>query len=540
VGSACEAPPHDGPISRIVEKRLKREDLSMYAQDSLGQFALRNAAVVLSPHGPRIRFVEEGEWGLVDWYSEVTEDINLAYRCAGLLALRRWRSLNKEPPRLKLEALRSPGMKVRVIGVPSALTFVEGDWIRRSSRMLAPGHWMIDDHNGLPRGLRAKRGSQFVSVDLSNATDGLSHDAIRAVVEGLVDGGAIRRSDARAALEGLGLEPRAVWSYKGSTWLAKRGSPMGTPLSFIILSWINDWATSAFSRARHHGDDAVGRSDQPYEVEEYSQGIALCGGSLNLTKTFTSTSGWTMCEVAAWPKGNGGGTGVFVPPPCPPPGLRAPVAAESRCGSRYLRRQERVMKTLFPWCVKDHRMRLPKSCGGFGYLGRGLAVPLSVRRRLGTLVSRGPEYLAARGVVGKLPFREEGLYPHPLISVPSKPREYHLARRMVESEPLEDKEHGVPVSVIDLTIFENQLIESQYRLLAGDKFKRRWGGDRPERTKSKPLFRRFEGHLAPPLTRRHGAFALDRWAVKLQGMTVKVFEDVASEIRGRTPDTAQG
>jgi len=546
VGSACEAPPKSGdPLFRIVEKRLKADDLIEYAQDSIGSFALFNAKVILEPFHPRIRGEGPGgdeTWMLVDWVTEVTADINLAYRCAGFLALRRWRSLNKEPPRCKLEALPFPGMKVRVVGVPDALTYIEGDWIRRSSRMLAPGHWMIDVQDGIPGGLRHRKGSTFVSVDLSAATDGLSHDAVGAVIEGLVDGGAIRRSDAHAARRGLGLEPRTEWSYEGTRWLAKRGSPMGTPLSFIVLSWVNAWATSAFSSSRHHGDDAVGRVMASYEVEEYAFAIASCGGELNRRKTFTSESGWTMCEVAAWPSEDEGGTEVFVPPPCPPPGLRAPVAAETRCGSRYLRRQERVMRTLFPWCHRDPRLRLPKSIGGLGYLGRGLAIPVSLRRRLGTLVSRGPDYLIARGVVGKTPFTKEGLYPHPLVPVPARPKEYHLSRRLVASEPLtcSASDGGVPVPVIGLVIYENMLVESQYRLLVGDKFKRRWGGDRPARTKSKALFRRYNGPLAAPLTRKHGAASLDRWAVKLQNMTVEVFEDVAFEIRDRIPNTAQG
>jgi len=232
--------------------------------------------------------------------------------------------------------------------------------------------------------------------------------------------------------------------------------------------------------------------------------------------------------------------GVFVPPPCPPPGLEAPVVAESRCGSLYLRRQERVMRTLFPWCARDPRLRLPSAVGGLGYTGRGLAVPRSVRRRLGTLVSKGVDYLCARGVVGKAPFKEEGLYPRPLVPVPSRPRSYHTARRLVAQDPLEDPS-GEPVPVSSLVIFENMLIESQYRLIEGDKFKRRWGGNRPERTKSKSLFRRpSEGcRLAPPLSVRHGLVALERWASKLASMEVRVFEDVASEIRERIPDPSR-
>jgi hypothetical protein len=515
---------HPSIIQVVGGSRLRRADLSRYAQDSIGRFALANAAVVLAPEtGP------------------VTADIRLAYRCAGFLALRRRRELSGSwGASSRMEAIASPGMKVRVVGVPDALTFIEGDWIRRSCPMLAPGHWVVSaGPAGQPSGLTAASGRQFVSVDLKAATDGLSHGAVRAVIDGLSLGGCIRPADVPLALRGLGLEPRTKWTWEGSTWYAARGSPMGTPLSFVVLSWVNAWATSAFSDARHHGDDAVGRARWSFEIDEYAAGVAAVGGELNRAKTFTSSSGWTMCEVAAWPRQNTKyGRAVFVPPPCPPPGLQAPVAADPRCGDRGLRRQERVMKTLFPWCRRDPRLRLPLEVGGLGYTGRGLAVPRSVRRLLGTLVSRGVDWAVARGVVGKAPFREEGLYPRPLVPEPSRPRSYHAARRLVAQDPLEDPS-GVPVPLRSLVVFEAMLVESQYRLLEGDRFRRRWGGDRPARTKSKALFRPLVGRLAPPLSRERGVSAIRRWAAMLSGMTVRVFEDVASEIRDRIPDPAQ-
>jgi hypothetical protein len=196
------------------------------------------------------------------------------------------------------------------------------------------------------------------------------------------------------------------------------------------------------------------------------------------------------------------------------------------------------MKTLFPWCSRDPRLRLPLEVGGLGYTGRGLAVPRSLRVRLGTLVSQGVSYLIARGVVGKSPFRERGLYPRPLIPEPTRPRSYHAARRMVARDPLEDPT-GVLVPVDSLVIFENMLVESQYRLMEGDKFRRRRDGGRPERTKTKALFRPFSGRPAAALSRSHGVGSLKRWASTLHSMEVRVFEDVASEIRERIPDSAQ-
>jgi hypothetical protein len=429
---------------------------------------------------------------------------------------------------------------VRVVGVPDALTFIEGDWIRRSCPMLARGHWVVSDgHDGQPSGLRWRQGCEFVSVDLSAATDGLSHDAVGAVIDGLFRGGCIRNSDVALARRSLGLEPQTKWTWEGLTWFAKRGSPMGTPLSFVVLSWLNAWATSAFESARHHGDDAVGRARHSYELDEYELGISLIGGRLNRAKTFVSSSGWTMCEVAAWPRKNTRhGTAVFVPPPCPPPGLRAPVAADNRVGPRFLRRQERVMRTLFPWCARDPRLRLPACVGGLGYTGRGLAVPASVRSRLALLVSSGTDYLVARNLYGKKPFREGGLYPRPLVPEPSRSREYHLARRLVAQDPLEDPS-GVPVTVEQLVTFESMLVESQYVLMAGDKLRRRRDAGRPGKTKSNALFRRSDSRRIRPLTVAHGLSSLERWAAKLRNLTVRVFEDVASEIRDRIPDPTQ-
>lgn len=523
LGCACESGVSDHPeIRRVVEDRLTREDLKRYAQDSIGRYALHNAGIVIAYFD-----------------SPATVDIRLAYRCAGFLALRRFRALNGAIPESRMEAIASPGMKVRVVGVPDALTFIEGDWVRRSCQLLPREHWTVTTGPaGQPTELTA-RGGDFVSVDLTSATDGLLHDVVKAVVEGLKGSGCIRSSDYPLVLRGLGLEPQTKWHLGDDTWLAERGSPMGTPLSFVVLSWVNAWCTHAFTRARIHGDDAVGVAYAAFEAVEYRDAVQAVGASVNMRKTFTSSSAWTMCEVAAWPRSKQRfGRAVFVPPPCPPPGLCAPVAAESRCGNRFLRRQERVMKTLFPWCARDPRLRLPVEVGGLGYTGRGLAVPASVRRRLGALVSRGVEP-GVRGVVSKAPFREAGLYPRPLIPVPSQPRQYHLARKLVAQEPLEDP-CGVPVSLREFVIYQATLVESQYRLLVGDKFKRRRDAGRPERTKTKALFKPPTVPLrVKPLSVSHGVGSLRRWASKLASSEVRVFEDVALEIRGRTPNSAQ-
>lgn len=503
-------------LKKVVGEAVpsKADLIGAIGVDSLGNFLRKKSEVILFGTG-------------------VSEDIREAYRAVGVIFLRWLRSQKGLGPQMKLVPLLSPGLKVRVIGVPDALTFIEGSWIRESCPMLARGHWVVTPGpRGVPPELRFRRGSTFVSVDLSKATDGLNHDAIREVVEGLHEAGAIRPADLPLALRSLGLEPLTAWHYNGATWYARRGSPMGTPLSFVVLSWLNAFATDAFSSSRHHGDDAVGRADDSEEITDYSIAVAAIGASLNLTKTFTSPHSWTMCEVLYGTRQGQRKGSIFVPPPCPAPGLKAPVAAESRCDNRYLKRQERVMKALFPWITKDPRLHLPVEVGGLGYLGRGLAVGVGVRCRLAALVSRGADWLIARNLHAKRAFREGGLYPKSLISTPRQPADYWKLRR--EMEPLVDPVGGVEVPAEQLIAYENRLVESTYRLMHGDALRRVRDSGRPVRTKAKTLFRQRTVTNVPPLRKWGGIMALRRWAERLKDLPVKVFADVALEIRGST------
>lgn len=514
LGAACEAgwSEHD-LIRQIVPSRLKAADLKPWAQDSLGRYCYNTAQVILAPElGP------------------VCEDIREAYRCAGLLALRRHHSETNGCPRMRLEGLRAPGMKARVVGVPDALTFVEGSWIRGSAYLMAPGHWYVESGpSGTPSGLRyCKRGGKWYSVDLTRATDLISHAAIRGIIRGLVAVGLIRKGDESMANRSLGLEPLIACESKGRKWPAKRGSPMGTPLSFPVLSWLNAFAMEAFDNSAHHGDDGVGNSPHAYAFEEYCTAIEMMGGEVNRKKTFISPACWTMCEVACGPTKCGKGRNVFVPPPCPPPGLKAPVAAEARCGNRYLRRQERVMKTLFPWIVKDPRLHLPVEVGGLGYLGRGLAVGAGVRSRLGALVSRGVDWLFARSLTSKRPFREEGIYPRPLTLDPAKPAAYWRAKRNVDREQLTCQEGGTFVTLEELVRFKAMLTESEYRLSVGDSYKRARATGRPARTKSRALFRRTDKvPICKPLGKWTGAASLRRFAERCKALPIRVPEDIA-------------
>lgn len=506
----------DGYLRHLGQKAemdgLSWRSLTWHAQDSLGRFALRLAKVVLRP------------------CTGVAEDLDEAYRAAGFLLLREERRVSGAPPRSRAEGLRAPGMKVRVVGVPDALTFIEGSWIRMSAHLLAPGHWVVSSGpDGCPGGLQYRIGTQFHSVDLSKATDGLSHDAIRVVINGLASRGLIRPADLPLAERSLGVGPATIWRYGDRETVAKRGSPMGTPLSFVVLSWVNAWASQAFDSARHHGDDCAGRSslsDSTEQLKDYSIAVGAVGAELNHQKTFTSSS-WTMCEVLSVPtKKTKSGMVVFVAPPCPPPGLKAPVAAESRCGSRYLKRQERVMKTLFPWVIKDARLRLPVEIGGLGYLGRGLNCSKGLRARLGALVSREPTVALSTKLQAKAPFREAGLYPRPWVQS-VEPREYWAAKRAVASWGPFTSETGETVPLRSLVIFESMLVESELRSQKEGQIRRRRDGGRPERTKSGAVFRSLGVRPAKPLTKFGGIAALKKWADKVKALSVTVPEDIA-------------
>jgi hypothetical protein len=316
---------------------------------------------------------------------------------------------------------------------------------------------------------------------------------------------------------------------------------MGTPLSFVVLSWVSAWASQAFRSSRHHGDDCAGRSrlsDSRDELEDYSIAVAAVGAELNVSKTFTSPAMWTMCEVLGVPRAKSeGGMAVFVAPPCPPPGLKAPVVAESRCGNRFLKRQERVMKTLFPWVLKDARLHLPVEIGGLGYTGRGLAVGSGLRARLGALVSRDPGVGLASKLLGKAPFREGGLFPRPLVPV-VEPPVYWAAVKTVKSFGPFTAEEGTEVPLSSLVAFESMLVREQVRFSMGDRVKRKRDAGRPERAKAGSVFRALRVTPARPLTKYGGLSSLQAWSLKIKTLRVTVPEDIASEIRDRIPDTA--
>ena len=193
------------------------------------------------------------------------------------------------------------------------------------------------------------------------------------------------------------------------------------------------------------------------------------------------------------------------------------------------------MKTLFPWLVKDPRLHLPVEVGGFGYIGRGLAVSNLVRRKLAVACSRGCDWLSARSLFSKKPFREESLFPRPYRLEPTKTARFYRIQKDVAKE----FGHGsatVPLEHVE--IFRSILVESEYLMWEGPEHLRRVrDAGRPARTKQTPAFRSYGGNLLiRPLGKWSGLNSIRKLRDRLRSMPVPVPEDIASEIRDRIPD----
>jgi hypothetical protein len=500
---------------RLVSKRFGK-----WTQDSLGTFCLQ-----------KIR-----EWALSggEFFSSADDHV---LRCLGVLCLRESRSAT----RTKACALKAPGMKFRVIGVPNALTFIEGTWSRWSASLLPRKHF-VPNGGHFPSNLKdVPLGGTFHSLDLSKATDGLSHQVVEVVIRSLAEAGALRSSELEHSLIGLGVGGYpTMWSAPGvKDWIARRGSPMGTPLSFVVLSWINAFATEAFTASVTHGDDAVGYALDPQQIEDYRAVIADMGASVNLTKTFRSQRCFTLCERFYVLRGTTERSPVaFCPPPCPPPGSREPQVASGDQWPLYLRRAERVQKALFPWCSRSPSLRLPTCVGGYGYTGRGLKVSRAVRVRLSAACSRNVPELALE-VLERQDFREEGLFPRPLVPRPRDAAGYHRFRKGLLADssfsvgPATGSESDVPFR--DFVAWREGEVLRTY-LSRGGAVRRVGAGGRPERTKRRALFRKSDLPHCRPLSVAGGVGSLERLAARLDAQRVSVRPDVASIIRGRTTE----
>ncbi|QJT93769.1 RNA-dependent RNA polymerase [Erysiphe necator associated narnavirus 37] len=500
-----------GRLDGRTSYQLAVERFGQFSQDSLGTFCLKR--------------VRES----VDQFDSNLHDEHL--RCLGLLKLRSMRPQAK----CKAVCLRSPGMKYRVIGVPDALTFIEGTWIRWSSNLLPREHF---DPSGskFPKNLDVSHdGGKFYSVDLTKATDGLSHQVVEAVIRALP----LRSSDVNLALRSLGCGGfGTLWDFSGRTMISKRGSPMGTPLSFVVLSWVNAFATSAFTASVTHGDDAVGYSENSFEFEEYRDCIEAMGASVNLSKTYVSEHSFTLCERMYVPRRKQRKSLAFCPPSCPVPGGRVPTSAQAELEPHFLNRSERVQKTLFPWITRNPAVRLPTSVGGLGYTGRGLRVSLSVRTRLAAACSRDVKLLAEEALE-RSTFRGEGLFPRSLVPSPRRSAAYFRMRSLLIKGDrrlrMGDEIDQERVLLSDFIVYRERSIVRSY-LTMGGKMGQAKSVGKPEKMRARALFSKSAPKNVKPLSVAHGLKALEKLSVRILSQEVRVRKDVASEIRGSTTE----
>jgi hypothetical protein len=154
--------------------------------------------------------------------------------------------------------------------------------------------------------------------------------------------------------------------------------------------------------------------------------------------------------------------------------------------------------------------------------------------------SRGIDYFAVEGLCGSGPWRERGFFPRPIIRAASDRRGFHHsvehAERILPYTSMGDN-NSVEIPALDLVIARMMCAESHYTFWQPLDLKSRRDGGRPERTKSKTLFKRCPKGAAPnikPLSVKHGVAALERLVERCKALKICVSEDVARAIRGRT------
>jgi hypothetical protein len=317
------------------------------------------------------------------------------------------------------------GCKVRVITIPPPSVFTAGDICRKAvfpvlrkldkrirdfgSRVDSMGH--IDGMNGSARG-----DWRWISADLTKATDGFSHDAIRAVVRGLGRAG-LPSLYTETILQSLGVGRTKHYvryhrkSFTKTQWEEvaalgavdsdgkcvdvpmNRGCLMGTPFSFTILSIINGWAAEVFGRNTVICGDDLATLALPHQVRIYSECIAAVGSGLHKGKTFVSDRGYTFCETFCLAEGPGGCPRFYNP---------YPLKQFMRDGSgvmdkgAYFAPQWKALRRVARVLCKDVRAKarrlrrppeLPVALGGLGHPSKGMRdVPKVVRAQLYTLL----------------------------------------------------------------------------------------------------------------------------------------------------------
>jgi len=167
-----------------------------------------------------------------------------------------------------------------------------------------------------------------------------------------------------------------------------RGSLMGTPCSFSILSLLNHWMSERLGPSRIIcGDDLAGLT-HPSNVSSYAQRACAVGSKLHEQKSFRSRIGFVFCEAYALTTREGSMASFR------PPSLKEFVRSGNGVMSQHsvdptsFNRLARCARTIYASqrkvAARRHRpAELPASLGGLGHPCKGrLRVPVWCREAL--------------------------------------------------------------------------------------------------------------------------------------------------------------
>jgi len=251
----------------------------------------------------------------------------------------------------------------------------------------------------------------FLSADLTRATDGFGHDAIRAVIAGLGRAG-LPAHLVQSLTESLGVGHEFHYVryrlsdmevsdaeacrkkydvVEGCVEIPKiRGSLMGTPCSFIILSLLNHWMSDRLGRHRIICGDDLAAVTHPSNISSYAQRATGVGSELHQGKSYRSRIGFVFCEAYALSsKSKAGGLESFRPPSLKEfvrngNGIMSQHSVDPSSFNRLARCARTIYRSQRKIAMKKHRpAELPASLGGLGHPCKGrLRVPLWCRRAL--------------------------------------------------------------------------------------------------------------------------------------------------------------
>jgi hypothetical protein len=462
------------------------------------------------------------------------------------------------------------GCKVRVITVPPACVFTAGDLVRKAvfprlrkdDRRIADFQARRQD-DGRVRGFAGslRGGQSYLSADLTKATDGFYHGAIKAVLRGLGKAG-LPDLYLEAAAQSLGVGQLKHYvryhqkSFTETHWQEvllipgiireevkgekcvrvpmERGCLMGTPLSFTILSLLNGWACVPLGpNTALCGDDVLSVTRE-YQVKLYSERVVSIGSGLHSKKSFWGTKGWTFCEVFGIAEGDSGKCHWYNPYP-----LKQfmrdgnGVMDKGNYAPSQWKRLRRVARVL---CkeerAKARRLRrppeLPTALGGLGHPSNRVGdVPKIVRAQLHTLLfgAADPSKYARRVDV---------------FFSPADPRQYEMVRDGVGAAYEYDLAYKFEAPPTGSVYVPNRVLRAQVARLSHELYWALGGHYKPSRPKAmKPGTLKLPLPSSTPITRNTGwSLVAGWWKDKLEEEGKFVPIDVALEFRGYTPPSA--